>query len=270
MMYSYAPHGSRIKISNFEITFFSIGHPSKVSSWSNVPYFLSKQLKTLGCTVNQVDIGPLKLLKWPYDLFFRILRAAGLDTEHDLFHSALNRWITNGKISRAIARYPNGLPLFLTYSFGARALKKPYVLFCDRTFEHHIQYFRDRAPGRLERSMVQEEDHNLQEAAMIISFFPEMAADLRGSFGNKVRYYGQAVNLPEVPELDDVQLERKWEGRQLLFIGKKHYREGLERLLAAMQHLNTGEALPYHLHVVGFSAGDRPGSTRNTSPFTVT
>lgn len=236
-----------------QITILSIGDPSKVSTWSNVPYFLGKSLEKLGCEVHYVDIGPKKWISVPYDLVIGLMRKLGWRSEYNFFRSTLNERSTKNKIARALERFPDSLPIFTTFSFGANGSKKPYVLFCDRTFESYVNYFNDREPTRFERRIVKSEVLNMKNAHLIISLFPEMAESLSTKYGEKVKYYGNVVNLPAGPEMSDGLLEKKWRSKQLLFIGKKHYKEGLMRLLDALKLLNIGLEQPFHLHVIGLS-----------------
>lgn len=241
-----------------EIVLLSIGDSTKVSTWSNVPFFFSEQLVKQGCQVHRVNIAPDRFLKYPYDALGRVFRRLGKNSEHNYFRSGINARITQWRIDRALSQYPCGLPIFMTFTFGAADHPRPYVLFCDRTLEHYIRYFHDRSPDPLEMKSIEAEKRNLDNAALIISLFPEMAETLATKYGDKVRYLGNVVNLSRDLGHSESLLKQKWNSRNLLFIGKGHYKVGLVRLLEALQLLNADLEEPYHLHVVGLRGKDVP------------
>ncbi len=241
-----------------EITVLSIGDPRKISTWSNVPFFFAKHLEEAGCTVHHADIGPKRWLQVPYDLLFKVLGQLGLRTEHRFFRSKLNAVLTERCIERGLKEHSSSLPVFMTYSFGAQKLNRPYVLFSDRTFAHHIEYFHDRPPNLLERKCAKREESNMHSAAMIVSLFPEMADKLTAKHGDRVKYFGNVVNLPAGEPIGEEELTQNWHARQILFIGKAHYKNGLIRLIKAINQLNKNRVDPFHVNVIGLRKRDVP------------
>lgn len=233
-------------------TVFTPGDARKLSTWSNVPYLFTRALERYGYQVVHVDIGQDKPLRAVYDLAIVVLRALRLTrNSHNYFRSRLHRWITERRIARALQRHPHNENLFITFSFSGHRFNKPYALFCDMTYAKSIGYFNDRAPDRTELRTIRHEEENLRHAKLVISLFPELAEELRAEHGDRVKYYGNVVNIEE-PEVDTRQLLRKGEdGIELVFIGKAHYRQGLKLLLEAMPLLNEGRARPVTLHVIG-------------------
>ena len=232
---------------------FSPGDAHKVSTWSNVPYFFTQALERQGHTVVRVDIGTARLLKKVYDGSWTVLRMMRVTrTRHGFFHSRIHYWVTQRRIERELRAHPGHHPLFFTYTFGANAQGRPYTLFCDMTFQKAIRYFSGRRPDALERQTVRREKRNLDEATRIISLFPKLADELRQQHGDKVRYFGNVLNV------DDLQaghgtLERSLKGNEIVFVGKEHYLEGLHLLLEALPLLNELRRDPVHLHVVGLT-----------------
>lgn len=235
-------------------TVFTLGDARQIATWSNVPYFFTRALERYGFRVERVNIGQYKLLQAGYDMLFNVLRALRLTrTRHNYFRSRLNHWLTTRTMERAMRRHPDNHNLFMTFSFGANRHKRPYTLFCDMTFEKHLAYFEGRAPDRLEVRSVLREEENLQQAQLVVSLFPELADELREEYGDKVKYYGNVVNI-EAPEVDEQALLRKGEGAiELVFIGKEHYKKGLLLLLEAMPLINAGRSAPVTLHVIGLN-----------------
>ncbi len=235
-------------------TVFTLGDARKISTWSNVPYLFTRALERYGFPVVRVNIGQYKLLQAGYDMTFNVLRALRLTrTRHNYFRSGLNHWLTTRTMERAMRRHPHNHNLFMTFSFGANRHRRPFTLFCDMTFEKHLAYFEGRAPDRLEVRSVEREEENLRQARLVVSLFPELAEELREEYGDKVKYYGNVVNI-EAPEVDEeALLHPKGEAVEIVFIGKEHYKKGLLLLLEAMPLINAGRARPVKLHVIGLN-----------------
>jgi hypothetical protein len=49
-----------------EINVFTYGNASKLSTWSNVPYFFTETLEEKGIKVNRINIQPNKIFKTIY------------------------------------------------------------------------------------------------------------------------------------------------------------------------------------------------------------
>lgn len=245
------------------INVFTLGDSRKLSTWSNVPYFLTTTLERKGYRVNRIDIGPDRWLQLGYDLVWRSwCGLAGKRSKHDYFRSRLNGRITRWRIDRALRRHTDGHQVFITFSFGAHRQQRPYVLFCDMTFERSIRYFEGRPADPLEARTVAEEQRNLEAADLVISLFPEQARELEDALGDKVRYYGNVVNMePTRPDTDQL-LRIKMGSRRIVFIGGDKYLPGLERLLDGVGTLQrrTGQLL--HLDVIGI----RREAVRNAPP----
>jgi glycosyltransferase involved in cell wall biosynthesis len=235
-------------------TVFTLGDSRKISTWSNVPYLFTRALERYGFTVVRVNIGQYKLLQAGYDLFWRTLRALGFTrTKHNFFRSRTNQLLTRWTMERAMRRHPRNHNLFMTFSFGANRRQREFTLFCDMTFEKSIAYFEGRPADRLEMRSIRKEEENLEHARLIVSLFPELAEELREEYGDKVKYYGNVVNI-EAPEVDPEALLRKGERSvELVFIGKEHYKKGLLLLLDAMPLINAGRTEPVKLHVIGLT-----------------
>lgn len=233
-------------------TVFTPGDARKLSTWSNVPYLFTRALERYSYQVVHVDIGQEKPLRAVYDLAIVALRALRLTrSSHTYFRSRLHRWITERRIARALQRHPHNENLFITFSFSSVRSGKPCSLFCDMTHAKSIGYFNDRAPDRTELRTIHHEEENLRHAKLVVSLFPELAGELGAEYGDKVRYYGNVVNI-EATEAEERRALHKGEGPiELVFIGKPHYRQGLRLLLEALRLLNEGRREPVTLHVIG-------------------
>lgn len=242
---------------------FSIGDSRKPSTWSNVPYFFTRTLESRGFVVQHVDIGPPRLLQLAFDLPWKAYcRLTGRYTRFTYLRSRYNRRITDAKIRKALARWPGGHCVFMTYSFGAGP-SRPYSLFCDQTFAQSIAYFDEREPDKLELPTILAERKVLKSASLVIALFPEIAESLRKFHGSKVKYYGNVVNIGSMAVNPQALLEKKLGTREIVFIGSRKYKEGLERLAEAVRVLNSRGMDRLVVNVVGMDHGDLRSPPQN-------
>lgn len=68
-----------------EVTVFSIGDSSKISTWSNIPFFLTEMLIAKGIKVNRINIEPA--YPFYYKLFHYIAKVCNRATTYDFFRS---------------------------------------------------------------------------------------------------------------------------------------------------------------------------------------
>ena len=242
---------------------FTIGDSRKPSTWSNVPYFFTRTLERQGYCVQRVNIAPSRFLQLLFDLPWKAFcRLIDRQTRFTYLRSRFNRRITIAKINRALKRYPDGHCIFMTFSFGPPP-DRPYTLFCDQTFAQHIAYFDERQPDELEIPTIVEERKNLKNASFIIALFPELAQSLRGQHGNKVKYYGNVVNIDSMEVNADAVLKRKRSTNEIVFIGNRKYKEGLERLAEAVHIMNQDHLPQVTVNVIGMDRSDLPSAPAN-------
>ena len=236
-----------------EITVFTNGDSRKLSTWSNVPYFLTESLIAKGLRVNRVDISPSPQLKKIYNMIcWPILKLLNGYTTYTYYRSYFHYIDVRYRIKKALKKYKEtDVFIFLTFSFSSdRLTKKPTILFCDWTYDYYFKYFRNRKPDMLERSCIRIEDKQIEHSDMIFSLFPGVADYLKGRYRNKnIFYLGNVLNsLIDAKESD--LLRDKLFSNSLLFIGSRQYREGAKSLINAYKLLKN-EYPDLSLHIVG-------------------
>lgn len=235
-----------------EFIVFAIGDPAKASTWSNVPFFLSKTLEEKGHLVHRADLAPNRPLQVAYDTLIGALRKTGITrTRHYFFRSSLNAWLTQHRIERVLRSHPRALPIFTTFSFGRNRQRRPYVQLCDMTFERHLRYFEQRGPNSMEQRTIARERKHIGGATLLISLFPDQARELRSQHGERVRYYGNVVNTEIASPDAERLLQRDLTRPEVLFIGGSKYKPGLLKLLDVLEEMNASRAVPIELHAVG-------------------
>ncbi|HEX7868996.1 MAG TPA: hypothetical protein VF455_02690, partial [Chryseobacterium sp.] len=144
-----------------EITVFTNGESSEISTWSNVPFFFTETLMKKGIKVNRVNMYP----KYKYEVYFnnyfiKILnRLYKIHNTYNYFRSLMHFYRTRKLIKQAIKRYPDSdVFMFLTFSFSAAGLtQKKIVQFGDWTYDYYFRYFKNREPNWFEKKSINRE-----------------------------------------------------------------------------------------------------------------
>ena len=103
-----------------EITVFTIGDSNEIKTWSNIPYFLTKNLEKKGIQVNRVNIqeNPLLFTIYKYTIF-ACIKLLYRNSNQTYFRSKLNNTLTNIKIKKALIKHSKAdLSVFLSFSFS--------------------------------------------------------------------------------------------------------------------------------------------------------
>jgi glycosyltransferase involved in cell wall biosynthesis len=238
-----------------EVTVFTNGDSSKLSTWSNVPFFLTNTFISKGIKVNRIDIsGSPFLQKIYYKTFYKVFKMLNKGTAYDYYHSNIHFYNARNRIKSAVKQYPNSdADIFLTFTFSSAGLqKKTIVQLCDWTYDHYFKYFLGREPDIVERQSIKREDSQIEGSDLVFSLFPNVADYMKQRYKNEnINYIGNVINsLYEVSETD---LDIKANSNNLLFIGGKKYIEGAKALIAAFKSLiNNHKDLV--LHIIGIEA----------------
>ncbi len=236
-----------------EITLFTNGDSKKLSTWSNVPYFFSETLIAKGIKVNRVDLNPEPRLEkiWKKTMGRFVNRLTRL-TSYDYFRSLVHYKNVKQRIKKAIICYPNAdVNIFMTFSFSSAGMtKKPTVLFCDWTYDHHFKYHVEGKPGFLERLCLNRENAEIEAADLVIPLFPGISEYMKSVYKNKnIFYLGNVINSNyDVSETE--ALNAKKNSLDLLFVGSNRYMEGAMALVKAFENLKD-EYKFLKLHIIG-------------------
>lgn len=222
-----------------EVNVFTNGDSSQISTWSNVPFFLTETLLAKGIKVNRIDISPtLKLQSIFYKIFYRILSNINKKTSYTYLRSLIHFKDTRNKIAAAIKRYPNAdADIFVTFSFSSGGLNnKPVVQFCDWTYSYDLEHFLNRTPDFFERQAIKREDSQIINSDLIFALFPSITEYMKSRYPNKnVFYLGNVINSLYKVSADDINA--KSNSNSLLFVGSIKYIAGANALIAAFEAL---------------------------------
>lgn len=242
-----------------EITVFcEQGDSALLSTWSNVPYFLTETLMKKGIKVNRVNLSPKvnKIHKFIYKSFNAVAKGVFRNKFYTYRRTGLYFYLTKLKIKRAIRRYSNtDAFVFTTYNLSAKGLtSKPVLLFSDWTLDYDMRFFNVRTPDKEEQRFINRQNRNIEEADIVISLFPGMAKDMQERYTNPHIYYiGNVINA--LCEPDKACVKRKAEKTDILFVGNKNYKQGAMELIDAFAALK--KELPLlSLHIIGMNDND--------------
>lgn len=240
-----------------EITVFTYGDSKKISTWSNVPYFLTTTMEKKGIKVNRVDIEPNKYVGKIFNITVKkILDFIYKDNSYNYMRSFLFKIEASIKIKNSVKQYSDSDAFFfLNFDFSVSALtNKMSILFGDWTYEKYVKYFLNKEANQFEQGFIEHQNKVIKESSIVFPLFPGTAEDLSKEFPGKVFYLGNVINSIFEPDLD-VILDWKLNSRKILFIGSKKYIDGANVLLKSF--LSLKEKYPdMSLHFVGLTKRD--------------
>jgi len=241
-----------------EVNIFSYGDSSKLSSWSNVPYFFTETMIKMGIKVNRIDISPLPFAEKTYNkTILKILKLLNTNISYEYHRTFFHYILTNSKIKKTLKLFPNSnANIFLTFSFSSfKFSNKPSILFGDWTYEYLINHFQNRKAGLLEKRSIKREKINIEKSSLLLPLFPGITKIMKQEFKNKEIYYlGNVINSLYTPIEKEV-LARKSGSLNLLFIGSVNYLDGAKCLLESF--INLKKTYSYlKLHIIGLTEKD--------------
>ncbi len=239
-----------------EVTVFTNGDASKLSTWSNVPYLFTQTLIEKGIKVNRIDLTPDEALKnfWDKTMGRVARRLINKHTNFEYFRSRMHFKNVRSRIKKAINEHPQtDVFIFLTFSFSASGLtKKPVVLFGDWTYDHYLDYYENRKPDLLEQQSIKRERWAIESADLLLPLFPGIAAHIQKTYNNKnIQYLGNVINA--VNTISETEaLKAKENSFELIFVGSPKYLAGAFNLISAFENLKT--QYPHlKLHIIGMN-----------------
>ena len=243
-----------------EIITFAFGEPRNPQTWSNVPYFAVKALEEMGHTVHCVDIRPQSVI---FNKLVMMVNKAlrlvlGKDTLFLVELWPVWRRYYDSVVAKAVNKYPMAdLLLLFTYSLsGERITEIPSVLFSDFTVDYAIHELYKREPKWYEKNLILAQDQIMQNADCIVSLFPKAAEHYQQRYqtDNIYKISGHILNCDEPVGDVDALAQQKFCANEILFIGRKAYRQGALCLIDAVERYNTAHPdFPLHLNIIGMT-----------------
>lgn len=240
-----------------EVTVFTDGDSRLMSTWSNVPFFFTEALRSMGIIVNRVNITHSVQLEKVYGaIIFRTISQFNKRTSYTYRRSHIHFWATRNKIAKAIKQHHNSDAfIFISFCFSAVGLtNKPIIQFHDWTYEYEFNYFHNRDPDFLERQSIKREDSQIKGADLVFVLFPGVADYMQRRYmDNKVYYLGNVINSLYKGSEDDINNKDK--SNSLLFVGSIKYIDGAKALVASFESLKKDNPL-LTLDIVGITQNE--------------
>ncbi len=242
------------------ITIFTDGDATKLSTWSNVPYFLSTTLENKGHIVNRVNTSSFALFKKLYNhTISKFLNLFYPNHAYQFERTRFYNWIINNKIQKEIRKTDNAdLFIIMDFSFYNECNNIPTITFSDWSYEYYIKERCKRNPYFFEYSYLRRQAEALKKATVVVSLF-ELCANYikRQSPTSNVKFLGgNVINMMRKPTLhQDKIIEAKRNNISILFIGMKKYQSGAQLLVDTFPLIK--QKYPHaKLHIVGLTNND--------------
>jgi glycosyltransferase involved in cell wall biosynthesis len=248
-----------------KINLFCWGDSNDINTWSNVPYFFARALISRKVEVRRLSLIPEEgLVKRGLNFLNRNRnRAASLFglASRPIFRLPAFQRLVNLHLAKTCRKFQDAdLNLFLTFSSSSyRYSDVPVALYCDRTYEHHLEEQGIR-PGHADRCLIRMERRNLQNARYVFSLNRACLEFIHDRYGVQSPVLLKAgINLSgdEFPD-PSALIARKQAARNILFVGRGYYQRGVDILLKAFLRFNAGFSDPFTLHLVGVTDNELP------------
>lgn len=240
-----------------KINVFTFGDSRLLSTWSNVPYFLTTILEQKGIAVNRINIGRNHFVKYIWEkVASRILSRLFKDNIYwydrtliCYIETFIRIWFLNKRHADA------DLNLFTGYNFYNPFSDKPNVLFSDWDYETMIKEKRERNPYFFEKWSINRQEKVIHKADLVISLFPNAAEEMRIRYQKKsiISLGKNVINNLYKGKIDENDiLKEKQKSNKILFIGTLQYIKGAEVLIEAFKILKK-ENPKLELTIIGLA-----------------
>ncbi len=218
------------------ICLFCDGDSSLLSTWSNVPYFLSTTLEKKGNKVHRVNIASLTFFRKLYN--HSISKLLNLFYPNHAFQFERTRFynrIVDRKIQKYMQKSPDAdLYIIMDFSFYNKTNSVPTVTFSDWSYDYLIKERFHREPYYFEYKYLFQQLEALEKATLVISLF-KLCADYiqkQVPISNVKFLGGNVINMMQEPSKDFQKIiDIKKQKLSILFIGMKKYQRGAQLLV---------------------------------------
>lgn len=235
-----------------EIIMFCYGDSSQTSTWSNVPYMMSRQLERRGVTIHRVNIAPNKYISKVYNLAMsRLFRRKG----YTYIRTALFKFFTELRIKHAVKRHNlSDFCIFLNFDYYNKFSNIPSLCFSDWTYEKFLLERINNADIRdCDKRFIEQQNDVFRHAEIILPLFSESIDDiLRHVPSAKVKSIKEnVVNNLYSGNVDESVIHAK-KRKTILFIGGPKYKQGLMLLIESLKLVAREKDI--ELNVIGMTS----------------
>ena len=243
-----------------EIILFCYGDSSLASTWSNVPYLMSKNFIDKGIIINRIDLNLPWLLRNAFNAIvkFVLIPLGIVNKNYRFMRTPLCRFLTERKVKKAVKKYHNAdWCVFLNFDYTNRYSSIPSLLFSDWTYQMQVESRTDSKPTKYDEAFYKWQYETINAANIAIPMFDDSYESMLSLYpdANIKKISRNVINSCYDGSLDeDDIIAKKMHSDYIIFIGRKEYLHGLSKLIEAMKAMDSS----MKLHVIGLTRDKMP------------
>lgn len=256
-----------------EIIVYSNGDSNDIATWSNVPYFFTKELEKRNIKVDRVNINynyKSSVTAFVYFYLIKVIRTLitlikGTKPKLKFQYTNYYRRQIEKIMNESIRKYHNAdLQLMFGFSYSIKS-SIPLVMLSDWTIEYRLLNRQKREPSNYEKKLIAEQYNTLSDAFALVSLMPNSKELIEKRINKNVYYFGTGIN--SINDYDS-NVENKCKSNQILFSGrKKEYLNGLIKLINVINYCNDKYNRNYKINVIGMNKEDVYDADRSNCMF---
>lgn len=245
-----------------EIIVYTNGDSNDITTWSNVPYFFTKELEKRNIKVDRVNINynyKSSVTAFVYFYLIKVIRTfitliKGSKPKLKFQYTNYYKRQIEKIMNESMKKYSNAdLQLIFSLSYSLNNNLKPLVMFGDWTIEYRLKNRQKREPSAYEKKLIKEQYETLNKASAIVTIMPNSKVLMEKNSNKKVFYFGTGINSM----INYSANTAKYDSNLILFSGrKKEYFDGLIRLIKVVNYCNDSFNRDYKINVIGMNRED--------------
>lgn len=218
---------------------------TQISDWSGVPYYVWKAFTEYYGDEGLVIVAHkyFHLPGYFYNKYFARITKYGYQLFGIKVRNSFDRsWIYRGIMRLLLinkSKQINQARFLFTFipPFGIsnKLIKVPVFTFSDGSYEHLIRWVERRELTKAEKKVELITLKVIHECAAVVCMFPSVYNELidKGVSHDQLILFEKGLNL--IRNENEINLTQKYSNKTILFIGRKHYKDGALKLIEAFK-----------------------------------
>ena len=250
-----------MKNNKYDYIVLTNGDANSAKTWSNVPYFFTKNLEKQNKRICKMSIHfddcsnkIEKFIALLIKVFLRLVRKITNNKSYTLNRTKYYEYIITRRIKKIIDNNPNTDIISISFSHAGTKYKKnqKIIMFSDWSYKYLIEKQEKRKPGYFENFAIIRQEEELKKADFVISLYPDAQMYMEKELDKRVYYIGNVINSEIKTFNSDEVISKKYYSKNFLFIGRKQY---VSSLITYEKLLNSN-MISETIDVVGLNAID--------------
>ena len=241
-----------------KIFFFTTVPSDQAKSWSNIPFFLHKNLEKKGYKVVNVVMGEPFILKFLYNMPTRFLnKFTNFDSLSFYNSSSFHFYLMSLKrYIYGLLAGPNDVFIVQGFSYPPKIGKHLNIIIGDWPSRYLFDEMKKKKPNLFEAMFIKREGRVINLSDHVITLFPHVQKYMSdNNMSSRVHFFGNVVNIEDDVELSQNEIEVKYNSNKILFIGQSAYLTGAVDLIKAVIELRKLN-IKYEVDIVGISLSE--------------